>query len=76
MKIKIALLLIAAVAVPLSIHAYTEVVGGLHQYQGITVYEANRGGASFPAYMVTKIYDHDEGVLCYASENGISCLKD
>lgn len=61
------LLLIPAVSM-----GYEVVVGGMQEYDNIKIRKSQ--------LTITKMYDHDEGVICYTvtgySSQSISCVND
>lgn len=66
MKTTILTLIAILLTAPALISAYEGFTGGMQVYEKIKVSSTT----------ITKIYDHDEGVICYVKYDAISCVKD
>ena len=68
MKTTILALIVAVLILPSLISAYEGFTGGMQYYERL---QTKGVGLS-----VQKMYDHDEGVICYIALEAISCVKD
>lgn len=74
---KILLFALALFSLPAVVVAQMMYTGGMMGYQNYQVIPDDQVPSSGKYGSVQKIYDHDEGVICYVYlQRGISCVND